>query len=199
MISITQNWRVELTGLTSDTQWTDFALDRNKRSGATLDTISTVARLAIGLTHFLIFSLLLLEDKTCCCGQSVSRPALKEKPHSPGYIFRLYFLIYIQVRGLAPHHGSDRSGRGSSRRLGSVRGEICRGPWPLSGSCSRALVCRTRHDHGDRKQSPGTRGTVLKLILIQRCRMTETGQHQRPVCTGLPVPQRRPWYRLGAL
>src|SRR5262249_46720492 len=28
------------------------------------------------------------------------------------------------------------------------------------GSCSRALVCPTRHDHGDREQSPGTRRTV---------------------------------------
>src|SRR5262249_15720096 len=28
------------------------------------------------------------------------------------------------------------------------------------GSCSRALVCPTRHDHGDREPSPGTRRTV---------------------------------------
>src|ERR1700757_1942908 len=28
---------------------------------------------------------------------------------------------------------------------GHVRGEIRRGPWPTCGSCSRALVCPTRH------------------------------------------------------
>src|SRR5215469_17128869 len=30
----------------------------------------------------------------------------------------------------------------------------------MCGSCSRALVCPTRHDHGDREQSPGTHRTV---------------------------------------
>src|SRR5215471_20474993 len=30
----------------------------------------------------------------------------------------------------------------------------------MCGSCSRPLVCPTRHDHGDREQSPGTRRTV---------------------------------------
>src|SRR5262245_35814103 len=81
-----------------------------------------------------------------------------------------------------------------------MRGEIRRGPWPPCGSCSRALVCPTRHDHGDREQSPGTHRTVPQVDTctatrhdLVRATSPTPGPHRPPSSArSPPVRRRRP-------
>src|SRR5215472_15356837 len=81
-----------------------------------------------------------------------------------------------------------------------MRGEIRRGPWPTCGSYSRPLVCPTRHDHGDREQSPGTRRTVPQADTctatrhdLVRATSSAPGPHRPPSSARSPaVRPRRP-------
>src|SRR5262249_47814155 len=81
-----------------------------------------------------------------------------------------------------------------------MRGEIRRGPWPTCGSCSRALACPTRHGHGDREQSPGTRRTVPQADTctatrhdLVRATSPTPGPHRPPSSArSPPVRPRRP-------
>src|SRR5262245_9811331 len=79
-----------------------------------------------------------------------------------------------------------------------MRGEIRRGPWPTCGSCSRALVCPTRHDHGDREQSPGTRCTVPQADIctatrhdLARATSPTPGPHRPPSSARSPPVRRQ--------
>src|ERR1700751_4842205 len=68
----------------------------------------------------------------------------------------------------------------------------------MCGSCSRPLVCPTRHDHGDREQSPGTRRTVPQADTytatrhdLVRATSPAPGPHRPPSSARSP-PVRRP-------
>src|SRR5215813_10086281 len=70
----------------------------------------------------------------------------------------------------------------------------------MCGSCSRPLVCPTRHDHGDREQSPGTRRTVPQADTctatrhdLVRATSPAPGPHRSPSSArSPPVRPRRP-------
>src|SRR5215469_15172238 len=70
----------------------------------------------------------------------------------------------------------------------------------MCGSCSRPLVCPTRHDHGDREQSPGTRRTVPQADTctatrhdLVRATSPAPGPHRPPSSArSPPVRPRRP-------
>src|SRR6516165_8277383 len=70
----------------------------------------------------------------------------------------------------------------------------------MCGSCSRTLVCPTRHDHGDREQSPGTRRAVPQADTctatrhdLARATSPAPGPHRPPSSArSPPVRPRRP-------
>ena len=69
-------------------------------------------------------------------------------------------------------------------------------PRGMASRTNQSAATTTTHE----SNHPELIAQSLKLILVQRRRMTKSGQHhQHPARTGLPVAQRHPWCRLDAL